>query len=405
MGGIHYLDSNATTPLDPQVREAMIPYLTERFINPSAIYKLAQEIRGEVEEARAHVARLIHADPEEIVFTSGGTEADNQAVKGVASALRNKGGHIITSQIEHHAVLNTCEYMENMGCEVTYLPVDSYGIVDLEALTRAIRGDTILITIMHGNNEIGTIEPIEEIARIAHEHNIYFHTDAVQTVGKIRVDVKAMDIDLLSLSAHKFYGPKGIGALYVRTGVQIDPLVHGGHHEWNRRAGTENVAGMIGLGKAAEIARAELSANEQKIRSLCTKLEKGILERIPEVIVNGHPEKRLFNTLSVCLKGIEGESILLHLDFEGICASSGSACSSGSLDPSHVLLATGLAPDIAHGSLRLSLNKFNTEEDIDTVLTVLPLIAEKLRTMSPFWGNKNDTDTMRNEAERYTNRR
>jgi cysteine desulfurase len=258
---------------------------------------------------------------------------------------------------------------------------------------------------MHGNNEIGTIEPIEEIARIAHEHNIYFHTDAVQTVGKIQVDVKAMDIDLLSLSAHKFYGPKGIGALYVRKGVQIDPLVHGGHHEWNRRAGTENVAGMIGLGKAAEIARAELSANEQKIRSLCTKLEKGILERIPEVVVNGHPEQRLFNTLSVCLKGIEGESILLHLDFEGICASSGSACSSGSLDPSHVLLATGIAPDSAHGGLRLSLNKFNTEEDIDTVLNVLPKIVEKLRTMSPFWGNKNDADTMRNEAERYTNRR
>ena len=402
MGRIHYLDSNATTPLDPQVREAMIPYLTERFANPSAIYTSAQEVRGEVEGAREKVARLINADPEEIIFTSGGTEADNQVVKGVVIALRNKGGHIITSQIEHHAILNTCEYLEGIGCEVTYVPVDRYGIVDLEALTRAIREDTILITIIHGNNEIGTIEPIEEIARIAHEHNVYFHTDAVQTVGKIQVDVKAMDLDLLSLSAHKFYGPKGIGALYVRKGVQIDPLVHGGHHERSRRAGTENVPGIIGLGKAAEIAKLELSANEKKIQYLCDKLEKGILERIPEVIVNGHPDKRLFNTLNVCLKGIEGESILLNLDFEGICASSGSACSSGSLDPSHVLLATGISPDVAHGSLRLSLNKFNTEEDIDKVLEVLPMIAEKLRNMSPFWGTNNDEKNMRIEAERYT---
>jgi cysteine desulfurase len=402
VGGIHYLDSNATTPLDPRVGEAMAPYLAERFANPSAIYTFAQEVREELEEARAQVARLIHADPEEICFTSGGTEADNAAVKGVVGALHNKEGHIITSQIEHHAVLNVCEYMENSGCEVTYLPVDRYGIVDLETLTRAIRENTILITIMHGNNEIGTIEPIEEIARIAHEHTIYFHTDAVQTVGKMLVDVKAMDIDLLSLSGHKFYGPKGIGALYVRKGVQIDPLVHGGHHEWNRRAGTENVPGIIGLGKAAEIAEAELSANEQKIRYLCAKLEKGILERIPEVIVNGHPEKRLFNTLSICLKGIEGESILLSLDFEGICASSGSACSSGSTDPSHVLLAIGLSHEVAHGSLRLSLNKFNTEEDVDAVLEVLPMITEKLRNMSPFWGNNKDDENMRSEAERYT---
>ena len=400
MGGIHYLDSNATTSLDPRVREAMIPYLTERFANPSAIYKLAQEVRGEVEEARAQVARLINADPDEIVFTSGGTEADNQALKGVASALRNKGGHIITSQIEHHAVLNVCEYLEGIGYEVTYLPVDTYGIVDPADIARAIRDDTILITIMHGNNEIGTIEPIEEITRIAHKHDIYFHTDAVQTVGKLQIDVKAMDIDLLSLSGHKFHGPKGIGALYVRKGVQIDPLVHGGHHEWHRRAGTENVPGIIGLGKAAEIAHLEIAENERKVRSLRDTLERGIVERIPEVIINGHPEKRLYNTLSVCLKGIEGESILLNLDFEGICASSGSACSSGSLDPSHVLLATGIAPDVAHGSLRLSLNKFNTEEDVDRVLEVLPMIAEKLRNMSPFWGTNNNEKNMRIEAEK-----
>jgi cysteine desulfurase len=402
VGGIHYLDSNATTPLDPRVGAAMAPYLGERFANPSAIYKFAQEVRGEVEDARAKVARLINADPDEVVFTSGGTEADNAAVKGVAIALRNKGGHIITSRIEHHAVLNTCEYLEGIGCEVTYLPVDRYGIVDLEALTRAIRRDTILITIMHGNNEIGTIEPIEEIACIAHEHNIYFHTDAVQTVGKMQIDVKAMDLDLLSLSGHKFCGPKGIGALYVRKGVTLDPLLHGGHHERNRRAGTENVPGIIGLGKAAEITEAELHENERKIRYLRDKLEKEILKRIPEVIINGHPKKRLCNTLSVCLKGIEGESILLSLDFEGICASSGSACSSGSVDPSHVLLAIGLSPEVAHGSLRLSLNKFNTEEDVDTVLKVLPMITEKLRNMSPFWGNNKDAEKLRSEAERYT---
>jgi len=368
----------------------MIPYLAERFVNPSAIYKFAQEVRGEVEGAREKVARLINADPEEVIFTSGGTEADNTAVKGVAFALRDNGRHIITSQIEHHAVLNPCEYLEGFGYEVTYLPVDNYGIVDLEALARAIRGDTILITIMHANNEIGTIEPIKEMAHIAHDHGIYFHTDAVQTVGKIQIDVKAMDVDLLSLSAHKMYGPKGIGALYVRKGVKIDPLVHGGHHERNRRAGTENVPGIIGLGKAAEIAHVEIAENERKVRYLRDNLERGILERIPEVIVNGHPKHRLFNTLSCCLKYIEGESILLNLDFEGICASSGSACTSGFLDPSHVLLAIGLSPEIAHGNLRLSLNKFNTEEDVEAVLKVLPQIAERLRGMSPFWGEKGE---------------
>ena len=401
MGRIHYLDSNATTPPDPRVREAMAPYLAEQFANPSAIYKFAQEARGDVEGAREKVARLINADPEEVFFTSGGTEADNTALKGVVSALRHKGRHIITSQIEHHAVLHTCEYLEGIGCKVTYLPVDTYGIVDPADVARAIRKDTVLVTIMHGNNEIGTIEPIEEIAGIAHEHAIYFHTDAVQTVGKIQVDVKAMDIDLLSLSGHKFYGPKGIGALYVRKGVQIDPLLHGGHHERNRRAGTENVPGIIGLGKTAEIVLLEIAENERKVRSLRDTLERGIVERIPEIIINGHPEKRLYNTLSVCLKGIEGESILLNLDFEGICASSGSACSSGSVDPSHVLLATGISPEVAHGSLRLSLSKFNTEDDVDTVLRVLPMIAEKLRNMSPFWGANKDEKKKGNEAKRY----
>jgi cysteine desulfurase len=394
MDRIHYLDSNATTPLDPQVREAMGPYLAERFANPSAIYKFAQEVRGEVEAARTKVAQLINADPDEVIFTSGGTEADNTAVKGVAFALRDKGKHIITSQIEHHAVLNACQYLEGFGFEVTVLPVDKYGIVDIDALKKAVRSDTVLITIMHANNETGTIEPIEEIARIAQGHGIYFHTDAIQTVGKLPIDVKAMGVDLLSLSGHKMYGPKGIGALYVRKGVKVDPLLHGGHHERNRRAGTENCPAIIGLGKATEVASTELAQNEKRIRPLRDKLEQGILERIPEVIVNGHPEQRLFNTLNCCFKGIEGESILISLDFEGICASSGSACTSGSLDPSHVLLALGLPHEVAHGSLRLSLNKFNTAEDVDKVIEVLPKIAERLRSMSPLWGKKGKTAKM-----------
>jgi cysteine desulfurase len=385
MDRIHYLDSNATTPVDPRVREAMIPYFTERFANPSAFYRFAQEVRGEVEKARERVARLIHAEPEEIIFTSGGTEADNTAIKGVAFALRDKGKHIITSAVEHHAVLHACQYLEKFGFEITLLPVDGYGIVDLTALTRAIREDTILITIMHANNETGTIEPIEEIARIAHERGILVHTDAIQTVGKLVIDVKAMGLDLLSLSGHKMYGPKGIGALFVRKGVTIDPLVHGGHHERNRRAGTENVPGIVGLGMAAEVAQAESPHNERRIRALRDRLEQGILERIPAVVVNGHPEKRLFNTLNCCFTGIEGEGILIGLDFEGVCASSGSACTSGSLDPSHVLLALGVPHEVAHGSLRLSLNKFNTEEDVDTVIEVLPKIVGRLRAMSPLW--------------------
>jgi cysteine desulfurase len=385
---IYYLDSNATTPVDPQVREAMAPYLAERYVNPSAIYRFAQEVRGEIEAAREDVARLINADPEEVIFTSGGTEADNTAVKGVAFALRDKGRHLITSRIEHHAVLHACQYLEGFGFEITLLPVDRYGIVDLEALKKAIRRDTVLITIMHANNEIGTIEPLEGIVHIAHDRGVYVHTDAVQTVGKLPIDVKALGVDLLSLSGHKMYGPKGIGALYVCKGVKINPLLHGGHHERNRRAGTENCPGIIGLGKAAAVAQAELPQNERKIRALRDRLEQGILESIPEVYVNGHPHKRLFNTLNCCIKGIEGESILLNLDFEGICASSGSACTSGSLDPSHVLLAIDLPHEVAHGSLRLSLNKFNTAEDVDKVLEVLPRITERLRGMSPFWGKE-----------------
>jgi cysteine desulfurase len=385
MDRIHYLDSNATTPVDPRVREAMIPYFTERFANPSAFYHFAQEVRGEVELARERVARLINADPGEIIFTSGGTEADNTAIKGVAFALREKGRHIVTCAVEHHAVLHACQYLEGFGFEITVLPVDTYGIVDLAALKQAIRKDTILISIMHANNETGTIEPIEEIARIGREHGITVHTDAIQTVGKLAINVRSLGVDLLSLSGHKMYGPKGIGALYVRTGVRIDPLLHGGHHEHNRRAGTENVPSIVGLGMAAEIARAELTENEKHVCALRDRLEQGIRARIPEMVVNGHPDKRLYNTLNCCFKGIEGEGILIGLDFEGVCASSGSACTSGSLDPSHVLVALGLPHEVAHGSLRLSLNKFNTDEDVDVVIEVLPKVVGRLRGMSPLW--------------------
>ncbi|MCX8093842.1 MAG: aminotransferase class V-fold PLP-dependent enzyme, partial [Candidatus Goldbacteria bacterium] len=319
-----------------------------------------------------------------------GTESDNTAIKGIAFANQDKGKHIITSKIEHHAVLNTCKYLEQMGFSVTYLPVDRYGFVDPTDFKKAIKKDTILASIMYANNEIGTIEPIKELTKIAKEHNIYFHTDAVQAAGKIALNVKELGVDLLSISAHKFYGPKGVGLLYIKKGTKIHSLLHGGHHEKNRRAGTENVAGIIGMAKAAEISMGFYKNPENiiKIKRLRDMLEKGILEKIPEVIVNGHPEKRMENILNICIKYIEGESILIHLDFEGICASSGSACTSGSLEPSHVLLALGLPHEIAHGSIRFSFGKFNTEDDVKKVLDVLPSIVEKLRNMSPFWKEK-----------------
>lgn len=387
---IIYLDNNATTKLDPEVQKAILPFLNEKYANPSSIYAFAQEIRKEVEIAREKVAKLLNAEPYEIFFTSGGTEADNTAIKGIAFANREKGKHIITSSIEHPAVLNTCKYLERQGFEVTYIPVDKYGIVDLEFLKKSMRKDTILISIMYANNEIGTIEPIAEIGKIAREREIYFHTDAVQAAGKIKIDVKEQNIDLLSISGHKFYGPKGIGVLYIKKGIKIDALLQGGHQENGKRAGTENVAFIIGLGKACEIADIELKNNQikNKIKKLRDKLENGILKRIPEVIVNGHPEKRMDNTLNICIKYIEGESVLINLDFEGICASSGSACASGSLEPSHVLLALGLPHEIAHGSLRFSLSKYTEEREIDKVLEVLPGIVQKLRNLSPFWKEK-----------------
>lgn len=385
-----YLDNAATTQVDPEVFKAMEIYYKEKFANPSGIYSFAQFIKKDIEEARETMAKFINANASEIVFTGGGSESDNTAIKGVAFANQERGRHIITSKIEHHAVLNTCKYLEQLGFSVTYLPVDKYGLVDPSDLKKAIKKDTILASIMYANNEIGTIEPIKELARIAKENNVYFHTDAVQAAGKIKLDVKELGVDLLSISAHKFYGPKGVGLLYIKKGTKIHPLIHGGHHEKNRRAGTENVAGIIGMAKAAEIAMDFLKNPENglKIKKLRDMLEDGIIKNIPEVIVNGHPEKRMDNILNICIKYIEGESILIHLDFEGICASSGSACTSGSLEPSHVLLALGLPHEIAHGSIRFSFGKFNTEEDVKKVIDVLPKIVEKLRNMSPFWKEK-----------------
>ena len=392
-----YLDHNATTPTDPRVVEAMLPYFSYQYGNPSSIYRLAREANESKEQAREKVAKLLGAKPEEVVFTSGGTEADNFAIKGIAYANKEKGNHIITSKIEHHAVLKTCKWLEKQGFQVTYIRVNRYGVVNLDELKDAITDKTILITIMHANNEIGTIEPIEEIGKILREINkqritnnkprIYFHTDAVQTVGKIPVDVNKLGVNLLSLSGHKFYGPKGIGALYIRKGTKIAPLLHGGHHERNRRAGTENVPGIVGLGKACEIA-VEEREEEDRLKALRDSLEEAIVGEIDDVIINGHQEKRLAGTLNICVKYVEGESMLLNLDYEGIAASSGSACTSGSLEPSHVLLALGIPPEVAHGSLRFSLGRDNTEEDINRVIEVLPPIVKKLRAMSPFGNGK-----------------
>ncbi|MDP2923472.1 MAG: cysteine desulfurase NifS [Candidatus Omnitrophota bacterium] len=383
-----YLDYNATTPLDEKILAKMRLYLTDIYSNPSSVYRFAQVARKAVEDARQDVAQLLCASVDEIIFTAGGTESDNTAIKGIAWHYQNKGKHIVTSKIEHHAVLNPCKFLEKHGFELTYINVDEYGIIDLEQLKKSLRKDTILVSIMYANNEVGTIQPIKEVGRICRENGTYFHTDAVQAVGKIPIDVNDLGIDLLSLSAHKLYGPKGVGALYVKKGIKFEPLLHGGQHEKNRRAGTENVSGIVGLGEAARVAKVEMANEEEKIRLLRDKLEQGIKDRIPEVKINGHPKDRLYNTLNVCIRYIEGESILINLDFEDICASSGSACTSGSLEPSHVLLAMGIPHEVAHGSLRFSLGKYNTDEDIEKVLKVLPGIVEKLRKMSPFWNKK-----------------
>jgi cysteine desulfurase len=390
MGKRIYVDHAATTPIRSEVLEEMMPYLTERFGNPSSIYSYGREAKKAIEEAREKVAKAIGAGPLEIYFTGSGTEADNWAIIGTAFANRNKGNHIITSSIEHHAVLHTCEYLEKQGFSVTYLPVDEYGMVKLETLKKSINDRTILVTIMHANNEIGTIQPIKEIGEFLKEKDITFHTDAVQTVGKIPVNVKDLKVDMLSLSAHKIYGPKGIGALYIRKGIKIHPYIHGGAQERKRRAGTENVAGIVGLGKAIELAISNLEGQREYLTSLRDKLIKGIQEKIPYVRINGHPTQRLPHNVNMCFEFIEGESLLLNLDMKGICASSGSACTSGSLEPSHVLLAIGLPHEIAHGSLRLTLGKDNTQEDVDYILEVLPQIVNKLRDMSPLFNQRKE---------------
>ena len=339
-----YLDYAATTPTHPEVVKAMLPYFTDAFGNPSSIYSYGQEAKGAIEEARAKVADLIGARDEEIVFTSGGTEADNFALKGVAFANENKGDHIITSAIEHHAVLETCKFLEKRGFKVTYLPVDEYGLVDPDDVRRAITGKTILISVMHANNEVGTIEPIAEIGKIAQEAGIYFHTDAVQTVGHIPVDVNELGVDLLAMSAHKLYGPKGTGALYIRKGTKLVSFMHGGEQERRRRASTENVPGIVGFGRAAELARQEMGGEAKRLTYLRDKLIKGLLERIDHIRLNGHPIKRLPNNVNVSVDFVEGESMCLNLDLEGICVSTGSACSSQSLEPSHVLSGNGASP-------------------------------------------------------------
>ena len=380
-----YMDHSATTFVKPEVLEAMIPYFTEHFGNPSSIYGIARDSKKAIDVARLQTAKALGADPDEIYFTSGGSESDNWAIKGVALANRKRGNHIITTQIEHHAVLHTCRFLEKEGFEVTYLPVDQYGLVNPVDLEKAITDKTILISVMYANNEIGTIEPVVELGAIARKHKVYFHTDAVQAIGNVPMDVKGQNIDLLSLSAHKFYGPKGVGALYIRKGVRIENLIHGGGQERKRRAGTENIAGIVGLGKAIELATADIPGHNEKIRAMRDRLIKGVLEKIPNSRLNGHPEKRLPGNFNVSFEFIEGESMLLWLDDAGVCASTGSACTSGSLEPSHVLLATGLPVELSHGSLRLTLGDANTEGDVDFVLEVLPKVVKKLRDMSPLY--------------------
>lgn len=385
MNNVVYFDNAATTRVRPEVCQAMAKYFSESYGNPSSIYKIAQENKTAVEKGREQVAKAINAEKNEIYFTAGGSESDNWAIKGIAESYANKGKHIITLAIEHHAVLHTCEYLESKGFEVTYLPVDEFGLVNIDELKKAIRKDTILISIMFANNEIGTIQPIKEIGAIAKENGIIFHTDAVQAVGHLPIDVKEMNIDLLSMSSHKFYGPKGIGALFIRKGIKIKPLIHGGAQERNRRAGTENVPGIVGMGLAIELITNELQEETKRLSYLRDKLIDGILNAIPYSRLNGDKEKRLPGNVNISFEFIEGESILLMLDMKGICASSGSACTSGSLDPSHVLLAIGLPHEKAHGSLRLSLGMFNTEEEVDYIIKELPPIVERLRAMSPLY--------------------
>ena len=381
-----YMDNAATTPVSPAVLEKMLPYFSECYGNANSIHSTGLDARKALNAARKKVAAALNCNPEEVYFTSGGSESDNWALKGVAFANRKKGNHIITSAIEHHAILHTCEWLEKQGFEITYVPVDADGLVNPTDVETAITDKTILISIMAANNEIGTIEPIEEIAKIAHAHHVLFHTDAVQAIGAIPVDVRAIGCDLLSLSGHKFHGPKGVGALYIKQGTRIDNLIHGGAQERGRRASTENVAGIVGMAEAIELATANIPEKAARISALRDQLIDG-LTALPYVRLNGHRTKRLPGNVNVSVRFIEGESLLLRLDLAGVAASSGSACTSGSLDPSHVLLAIGLPHEIAHGSLRLSLSDTTTQEEVDYVLSVLPGIIEYLRDMSPLYND------------------
>lgn len=383
-----YLDYAATAPCDPEVVRAMEPYFFDKFGNASSIHAYGQEAKAAVEDARERLASFLGAKPEEIVFTSGGTESDNFAIEGVAYAMQKKGNHIITSAIEHHAVSEPCKFLKKQGFNITTVAVDKYGLVSPEEIKKAITDKTILISVMHANNEIGTIQPISEIGKIAREKGIYFHTDAVQTVGHVPVNVDDLNVGLLSLSAHKFYGPKGVGALYIRKGTRIERFLHGGDQEKSRRASTQNTTGIVGLGKAIELCRDKMTEEASYQISLRDKLIKEIADKIPEVYLNGHPTKRLPNNVNFSIKYIEGESILLSLDMLGIAASTGSACTSSSLEPSHVLLAIGLSHEIAHGSLRISLGRWTKESDINYLLEHLPRVVEKLRLMSPLYPAK-----------------
>ncbi|OYV11346.1 MAG: cysteine desulfurase [Methanosaeta sp. ASO1] len=377
-----YMDHSATTPVAPEVLAAMLPYFSDKFGNASSLHGFGREAKEALEESRDKVARLLNADPEEIVFTSGGTESDNIALRGIAYKNRDSGRHIITSQIEHPAILETCRSLEQEGFSVTYLPINREGLVDISELERAIRPDTILISIMHANNEIGTIQPLKEIGSLAAERDIYLHTDAVQTVGKIPVDVEAMGVDLLSLSAHKLYGPKGVGALYIRRGTKIQSLATGGGHEMGLRSGTENVPGIVGLARAADLAREEMAAEGQRLTKLRDRLAALVLERVKEAWINGSMERRLPGSLNFGFSYVEGESLLLYLDSKGVAVSTGSACSSHKLEPSHVLLALGLKPEECHGSLRITMGRSNSREDVDYVADCIAEAVERFRGIS-----------------------
>ncbi len=380
-----YMDHAATTPTDPEVVRAMLPFWTDVFGNPSSVHQEGREAGRAVEEARSTVAEVLGARPEEIVFTAGGTESDNLALKGVAEAKKERGRHIITSKVEHHAVLETCRFLEGKGFHVTYLDVDGRGRVEPEAVERAITDETILVSIMHANNEIGTIQPIATIGRIVRERGIVFHTDAVQTAGHLATRVDELDVDLLSLSAHKFYGPKGVGALYIRKGTKIAPFLHGGEQERRRRASTHNVPGIVGLGRAIALAEARREEEGPRMTALRDRLIAGIVGGIGHTVLNGDPRGRLPNNVSVAIAFVEGESLVLSLDMEGIACATGSACTSQSLEPSHVLIGIGLTHELAHGTLRFSLGRHTTEEDVDHVLAVLPGIVARLRAMSPLY--------------------